>query len=122
MALFPYYAPQQLQSYVEEPSSLTAFGNPLQQLQLQNRRNLSNTMQSLQPFTPLLSTDLVESETDFHVHVDLPGVSQGDLDITCADGNLIIKAERREIKETDSDFVSKISLHSNRNVTAVVKT
>lgn len=28
---------------------------------------------SMTQFAPLLSADLVESETDFHIHADLPG-------------------------------------------------
>ena len=110
MALFPYFNPTL--SYSGEPSfgsnAVSAYGSPMQQLQWQNQRNLSKTMQALQPFTPLLSTDLVETDTDFRVHVDLPGVAQNDLDVTCTDGNLVIKAERKEVKESNTEFVSEL--------------
>jgi len=59
---------------------------------------------SMKPFAPLLSADLVESETDYHVHTDLPGVNKEDLDICFNDGIMTIKAERKEIYESNSIY------------------
>lgn len=59
------------------------------------------------PFAPLLSTDLIESETDFHVSCDLPGVNKEDLDITLNDGYVTVKAERRESHDVNNDKVHR---------------
>ncbi len=56
------------------------------------------------PFTPLLAADLVESENDYHIHVDLPGVSKEDLDISFEDGVMTLKAERKEVFESNSVY------------------
>jgi HSP20 family protein len=55
-------------------------------------------------FSPLLSADVVESENDYHVHVDLPGVNKEDLDISFNDGLMTITAERKEVMESNSVF------------------
>jgi len=49
--------------------------------------------------TPIMNTDLVESEKDFYVHVDLPGVEPTDLDVSIADKFLVLKAERKQSHE-----------------------
>ncbi len=54
--------------------------------------------------SPLMNTDLVETEKDFHVHADLPGVEAKDLDVSIVDKFLVLKAERKheyESKEGD---------------------
>jgi len=86
-------------------------------------------------FGPLLAADLVESDNDFHIHVDLPGkyitsyiwwynalsggyvcvsliimwlfdigVSKEDLDLSFDEGVMTLKAERKEIRESNSVF------------------
>lgn len=65
---------------------------------------------TVKQFAPLLSADLIESATDYHVHIDLPGVSQDDLDISLTEGNLIIKAQRKEMHEVNSSTVSFLKL------------
>lgn len=64
------------------------------------------TSTSFKQLTPILSADLVESETDFHIHVDLPGVDKEDLDISFSEGNLIIKAERKNRHENTDNKVN----------------
>jgi HSP20 family protein len=59
------------------------------------------------PMVPLMSADLVESDKDFNVHVDLPGVSDQDLDISIQDRTLVIKAERKIVNEEDNDRVHR---------------
>eukprot|EP01034_Spumella_vulgaris_P027883 gene27883-34666_t len=59
------------------------------------------------PMIPLMSADLVESDKDFNVHVDLPGVSEQDLDISIQDRTLVIKAERKIVNEEDNDRVHR---------------
>lgn len=54
---------------------------------------------------PLMSTDLIESDKDFNIHVDLPGVEPSDLDISIIDKNLVITAERKQSHEVNNDKV-----------------
>jgi HSP20 family molecular chaperone IbpA len=37
--------------------------------------------------------DLLESQTDYHLRADLPGIPKENVDINCAHGYLIIRAE-----------------------------
>ena len=54
---------------------------------------------------PLLSADLIESPTDFHVHADLPGVDPADLHVTIEENRLKIEAERKLVHESTTDTV-----------------
>lgn len=36
---------------------------------------LGQTNEATQPLAPLMSADLIETATDFNIHVDIPGVS-----------------------------------------------
>lgn len=64
----------------------------------------SGTNVPLKQFAPLLSADLIESESDYHIHLDLPGVQKEDLDIQVSDGTVSIKAERKyEVDEKDDN-------------------
>jgi HSP20 family protein len=54
---------------------------------------------------PLMSADLIETPTDFHVHADLPGVDPADLHVTIEDKRLKIEAERKHVHETTTDKV-----------------
>ncbi len=62
---------------------------------------------AMRKFQPILSADLVEGETNYTVHVDLPGVNEADLDIKVLNGFLTIKAERRQVTEKDTTFSHK---------------
>ncbi len=53
-----------------------------------------------QSLAPLLTTDLIESDTDYHVYADLPGVEFNDVEVSIEGQTLIIKAERKHIHET----------------------
>jgi hypothetical protein len=49
--------------------------------------------------------DVTEDEKAFHVHVELPGMDQKDVDVTLADRILTIRGEKREEQETkDKDY------------------
>lgn len=52
-----------------------------------------------------MGTDLIESDSDFHIHVDLPGVQPEDLDVSVVDKYLVLKAERKHVHEDKSDKV-----------------
>ena len=60
---------------------------------------IQRTQGTMREFAPLLAADVVEGDNDFHVHVDLPGVAQEDLDINIANGFLHLKAERKQVHE-----------------------
>lgn len=53
----------------------------------------------------LMSTDLIESEHDFQIHVDLPGVQAEDLDVSVEEKYLVLKAERKHVHENKNDKV-----------------
>ena len=56
--------------------------------------------------SPLLGSDLVESETDYKIHVDLPGVEASDVDISLVENKyLVIQAERKFVHEEAKDKV-----------------
>ncbi len=44
----------------------------------------------------ILKVDLLETETDFQVHADLPGVDEKDLDISIENNHLVIKGHREK--------------------------
>ena len=68
--------------------------------------SLSRSSKNLtKDFMPLMGTDLIESDTDFHVHVDLPGVNPEDLEVTIQDKFLCLKAERKYVHEENTDKV-----------------
>eukprot|EP00981_Chlorochromonas_danica_P016311 scaffold16684_cov576-Ochromonas_danica.AAC.1 len=54
-----------------------------------------------------MSTDLVESENDYHIHVDLPGIAPEDVEVSIVDNNkaVLIQAERKAVHEEKTDKV-----------------
>jgi HSP20 family protein len=65
---------------------------------------------------PLMGTDLIESEKDYKVHVDLPGVNPEDLEVTISDNNkyLCLKAERNSTHEEKTDKVHSMERQFGR--------
>ena len=59
--------------------------------------------EAMQPLSELLSADLIESATDYHIHCDAPGVQN--LEMTVIDGCLCISADRQVFHEVNNDFV-----------------
>jgi HSP20 family protein len=51
------------------------------------------------------AVDVVETEDDYQITADLPGVDQKDVDVTLADNVLTIKGEKREEKKTENSKV-----------------
>jgi HSP20 family molecular chaperone IbpA len=54
---------------------------------------------------PLLTSDLIESDADFHLYADLPGVNVDDLQVSIDNNQLTIKAERKHVHTKGSDKV-----------------
>ena len=50
----------------------------------------------------ILKVDLLETETDFQVHADLPGVDEKDLDISIENNHLVIKGHREKKYEVNT--------------------
>jgi len=63
---------------------------------------LANTNLNKQ-FSPLLTSDIIESEREFKVLADLPGVSAEDLDVSIEGSTLVMKAERKHTHQADTD-------------------
>ena len=51
---------------------------------------------------PIMNCDLIETENDYHVHADLPGVEEKDLDISVENNCLILKAQRDRKHEVNT--------------------
>ncbi|MHA1598098.1 MAG: Hsp20/alpha crystallin family protein [Alphaproteobacteria bacterium] len=49
------------------------------------------------------SMDIRENDDAFHISVELPGMSEDDIELTISDGNLVIKGEKKEEKTTDEE-------------------
>ena len=54
---------------------------------------------------PIVSLDLVENETAFSVHADLPGVSKDEVEVNIDDGVLTISAHKENHYEESTDTV-----------------
>lgn len=62
--------------------------------------------EAIQPLTGLMSADLIETDSDFQVHVDMPGAEN--LDISVDNGVLSISAERKVSHERDTDIAHTV--------------
>jgi len=51
------------------------------------------------PLAPYPALDLQETEDAFHVSVELPGVDEKDVEVSLADGQLVIRGEKRAERE-----------------------
>jgi len=50
--------------------------------------------------------DLLESDTAYHIHLDVPGVSRDDLKISFQDNQLVVSGERQsEVSQEEADRV-----------------
>ena len=69
---------------------------------------LRQQRQEMSQFSPILQADLIETENDFTVHVDLPGCDKNDLECSIVDNVLHIKAERKHQYTEESEGSRKI--------------
>jgi len=53
--------------------------------------------------SPLLTSDILETETEFKILADLPGVSPQDLELNVEGSTLLMKAERKHTHENKTD-------------------
>ena len=63
---------------------------------------------SMNKLTPLLKADLIESEGEYKVSADLPGVNAEDVEISVDHNCLLLKAERKQSHNTNTDKVHTI--------------
>ena len=95
-----------LSMYTLRPSSIFQDNWGLTPFPFRHHGLLSKFSDELtKPMEPLMSTDLIETENDFHIRCDLPGVEAKDMEITVNDRTLTIKAERKESHKKDTDTV-----------------
>jgi HSP20 family protein len=87
------------------------FIRPWEEMRMMER-NMNNMLQNnfannslTRDFAPLMGTDLIESEHNYSVNVDLPGVAPEDLDISIQDDCLCMQAERKYEHEEKNDRV-----------------
>ena len=58
---------------------------------------------SSRQLSPLLTSDILETENEFKILADLPGVSPQDLELTLEGSTLLMKAERKHTHENKTD-------------------
>ena len=54
------------------------------------------------------SVDIRETDQEFLIHADLPGIRQEDLEITVTDGRLTIKGQRHQEKESKEGGLHRV--------------
>jgi HSP20 family molecular chaperone IbpA len=60
----------------------------------QSRASEARINKNFDSLAPILTADLIQSETDFRVHADLPGVDPSDLELT-VEGKTLLRAPDR---------------------------
>lgn len=70
--------------------------------QLLGRDNMRNEL--MRPLTNVLSADILESPTDFHVQVDLPGIEMANLDVSISNNCLVIRADRKRMDDRGTSW------------------
>lgn len=70
------------------------------------RKASSDFQETQQALAPLMAADIIESGTDYHVHVDLPGVDH--VDVTVENNVLQINAERKVVHQDDTDTLHSV--------------
>ena len=63
---------------------------------------------SIQNLVPILASDIIETEKQYKVHVDLPGVRQSDLKLNIINGRLHIEAARQKSHEENNNYFHHI--------------
>ncbi len=56
---------------------------------------------STENLSPILKCDLIETESEYAVHADLPGVAESDVDISVENNHLVIKGHREKNYEVN---------------------
>ncbi len=60
-------------------------------------------------FTP--SMDIKETDKEFRVSAELPGMEEGDIELSLADRKLVIKGEKKEEKKSDDEGLHLMERH-----------
>lgn len=110
MSLQPYKRSMETTPYEESFYNPWSIYDPLNEsvfFPSRNRQQLRfGTNEASRPLAPILTADLIESENNYSIHADLPGVE--DLDISISDRYLTIKGQRKLIKESDNEFAHSV--------------
>jgi len=79
------------------------FERPFQMLFEPFSRNLRGTGKAMTVWTPTI--DAFEKEGELIVKADLPGLAKEDIKVTIEEGDLVLRGERKVVKETkNNDF------------------
>jgi HSP20 family molecular chaperone IbpA len=70
--------------------------DPVENRQLKLKSKKSSHSKLTDDMKSILQVDLLENETEFQVHADLPGVEEKDLDISVENNHLVIKGHREK--------------------------
>jgi HSP20 family protein len=65
-------------------------------------RENTETRKQLRALRPVMDVDFVESEEDYSLHADLPGVEKNEIDLKIENGILTVSAEKRNKHETNT--------------------
>lgn len=82
------------------------FFGPLDTWRPSNNNN--NQIENMVNMKSILNIDLVENETEFQVHADLPGVEEKDVDISIENNHLVIKGQREKKFEMSNSTEHRI--------------
>ena len=96
MSLFPalfyhdFFEPLSIDNILLKYEPNHSNNNSLVQSNNDNNNNNNNNLKSI------LKVDLIETENEFQVHADLPGVEEKDLDVSIENNHLVIKGHREK--------------------------
>ena len=62
----------------------------------------------MKPLKPVMDLDFVETDSDFMLHADLPGVNKNDVDIKVENGICTISAEKRNRHESKTTTTHRL--------------
>jgi HSP20 family protein len=65
----------------------------------------NHQVQGTKSLASILTCDLIESPSDYHLYADLPGVSPEDLEVKVEGKQLVISAERKYLHSDDNHKV-----------------
>ena len=91
-----------------QPSNVFGLGNDFNRLFEGFNRNGSDVASSPSVSTWKPSVDISETEDEFIVTADLPGINREDLNVTVADGRLTLRGERRQATQESEGSVHRV--------------
>ena len=91
-----------------QPSNAFGLGNDFNRLFEGFTRNGNDAAPSASVSTWKPSVDISETQDEFVVTADLPGINREDLNVTVADGRLTLRGERRQASQESERSVHRV--------------